>query len=98
MSCDSRVRILTVLKILFERGPDDEPIYTKGIVSLLSQRGMLVERKSVMADLGAMKSLGIATYSQKRGWRAREAVREVEKVVVQEVEKRPYFGTFGKEE
>ena len=56
---DSRTRLLTILKILFEESDEEHALLPKDILQKLKLYGIDVERKAVYKDLEALMKFGI---------------------------------------
>lgn len=67
----SKVKTLLVFKFLNEYSDEENPLSTSDIIDLLQKEGMFCERKSIYADIDALRKIGyniVSVNAPKRGF------------------------------
>ncbi len=67
----SKLKTLIVYKTLLKYSDEENPLSTTELISLLKEKGINSERKSIYADIEALKEIGcdiVSTISPKRGF------------------------------
>ena len=54
----SKLKTLLIYKFLEENSDESNPISTSELISMLGEKGIKAERKSIYADIEALKQIG----------------------------------------